>query len=154
MDISRKLMQQKMRRHSNARHVSREPRVWTVEAGCVELDDGSKFELVEKFCYLGDMLCAGGGAEEAMLVTRVRSAWGKFNLELAPVLTKRGVLFEHMKGKIYACLCTETCLVYGSETWAMKSGGLVARLRRAERMMVRRMCGVSLANDIESAAIF
>ena len=36
-----------------------------LEAGCVELDDGSKFELVEKFCYLGDMLCAGGGAEEA-----------------------------------------------------------------------------------------
>ena len=30
------------------------------EAGCVELDDGSKFELVDKFCYsLGDMLCAG-----------------------------------------------------------------------------------------------
>ena len=26
----------------------------------VELDDGSKFELVNKFCYLGDMLCAGG----------------------------------------------------------------------------------------------
>ena len=30
-----------------------------------ELDDGSKFECVDKFCYLGDMLCAGGGAKEA-----------------------------------------------------------------------------------------
>ena len=30
-----------------------------------ELDDGSKFECVDKFCCLGDMLCAGGGAEEA-----------------------------------------------------------------------------------------
>ena len=67
-----------------------------LEAGCVELDDGSKFELVEKFCYLGDMLCAGGGAEEASR-TRVRSAWGKFN-ELAPVLTKRGVSLK-LKGK-------------------------------------------------------
>ena len=63
------------------------------EAGCVELDDGSKFELVDKFCYLGDMLCAGEGAEEASR-TRVRSAWGKFD-ELAPVLTKRGCLFEN-----------------------------------------------------------
>ena len=36
--------------------------MYTLEAGCVELDDGSKFELVEKFCYLGDMLCAGGGS--------------------------------------------------------------------------------------------
>ena len=34
-------------------------------------------------------------------------------------------------------------LVYGSETWAIKAEDL-ARLRRAERMMVRRMCGVSL----------
>ena len=34
-------------------------------------------------------------------------------------------------------------LVYGSETWAIKAEEL-ARLRRAERMMVRRMCGVSL----------
>ena len=30
------------------------------EAGCVELDDGSKFELVDKFCYLGDVLHTGG----------------------------------------------------------------------------------------------
>ena len=30
------------------------------KAGCVELEDGSKFKLVDKFCYLGDMLCAGG----------------------------------------------------------------------------------------------
>ena len=110
-----------------------------LEAGCVELDDGSKFELVEKFCYLGDMLCAGGGAEEASR-TRVRSAWGKFN-ELAPVLTKRGVSLK-LKGKIYDA-CVQRVLVYGSETWAIKAEDL-ARLRRAERMMVRRMCGVSL----------
>ena len=32
------------------------------EVGCVELHDGSKFELADKFCYFGDMLCAGGGA--------------------------------------------------------------------------------------------
>ena len=79
-----------------------------LEAGCVELDDGSKFELVEKFCYLGDMLCAGGGAEEASR-TRVRSAWGKFN-ELAPVLTKRGVSLK-LKGKIYDA-CVQRVLVY------------------------------------------
>ena len=90
-----------------------------LEAGCVELDDGSKFELVEKFCYLGDMLCAGGGAEEASR-TRVRSAWGKFN-ELAPVLTKRGVSLK-LKGKIYDA-CVQRVLVYGSENLGYKSGG-------------------------------
>ena len=47
-----------------------------------------------------------------------------------------------LKGKIYDA-CVQRVLVYGSETWAIKAEDL-ARLRRAERMMVRRMCGVSL----------
>ena len=68
------------------------------------------------------------------------SAWGKLN-ELAPVLTKRGVSLK-LKGKIYDA-CVQRVLVYGSETWAMKAGDLV-RLRRADRMMVRRRCVVSL----------
>ena len=82
------------------------------EAKFVELYDGSKFECVDKFCYLGDMLSAGGGAEEAAK-TRVRSAWGKFN-ELAPILTKRGASMK-LKGRIYDA-CVQRVLVYGSET--------------------------------------
>ena len=31
----------------------------------VVLEDGSSFECVNKFCYLGDMLGAAGGCEEA-----------------------------------------------------------------------------------------
>ena len=50
-----------------------------------------------------------------------------------------------LKGKYRYDACVQRVLVYGSETWAMKAEDL-ARLRRAERMMVRRMCGVSL-ND-------
>ena len=34
--------------------------------GCVGLDDGSKFGLVDRFCYLGDMLCAGGGQKRLL----------------------------------------------------------------------------------------
>ena len=37
---------------------------------------GSNLEVVDKFCYLGDMLDAGGGAESST-VTRV-SGWKKF----------------------------------------------------------------------------
>ena len=40
------------------------------------MDDG-KFELVNRFRYLGDVVGAGGGAEEASRA-RVRSAWCKF----------------------------------------------------------------------------
>ena len=55
-----------------------------LEAGCVGLDGGSRFGLVGGFCYLGGMLCAGGGAGGAS-GTGVRSAWGGFG-GLAPVL--------------------------------------------------------------------
>jgi len=41
---------------------------------------------MDKFCYLGALIGAGGGAEEA---PRVCFAWVKFR-ELAPVLTSMG----------------------------------------------------------------
>ena len=74
--------------------------------------------------------------------TRVRAAWGKFN-ELAPGLTK-GVSFG-TEAKNICCLYVfrECWYTYGSETWAMNADDL-DRLGRAERMMVRKMCGVSL----------
>jgi len=56
------------------------------------LDMADKLKLVDKFCYLGDMLGKGGGAEKASR-TRVMCVWGKFN-ELAPILTARGGLHE------------------------------------------------------------
>ena len=43
-----------------------------------------KLEVVASFCYLGDMLSAGGGCEIAV-TTRVKTAWKKFR-ELLPVL--------------------------------------------------------------------
>ena len=48
-----------------------------------------------------------------------------------------------LKGKIFDA-CVQRVLVYGSETWAIMNAGDLARLRREERMMARRMCGVSL----------
>ena len=51
----------------------------------VGVDHVGKLECVSKFCYLGDMIGSGGGAEEASRA-RVRCAWGKFR-ELAPILT-------------------------------------------------------------------
>ena len=42
-------------------------------------------DVLDKFCYLGDMINAGGGAEESIL-TRIRCGWKKFR-ELLPVLT-------------------------------------------------------------------
>ena len=111
----------------------------TVEAKYVQLGDAGKLECVDRFCYLGDMLCSGGGVEESSR-TRVKCAWGKFR-ELAPILTSRGAS-QKLKGKIYKS-CVQSVLVYASEAWALKVCD-VQRLERTEMMMVRWMCGVTL----------
>ena len=105
----------------------------------VVLEDGGKLELVDKFCYLGDMLGSGGGVEEASRM-RVRCAWAKFK-EHSQLLTKRGVSLK-IKGKIYQS-SVQRALVYGSETWALKVED-EHRLERTENMMIRWMCGVTL----------
>ena len=91
------------------------------------LGNNDKIEVVEKFCYLGDVIGKGGGAEESS-IARVRCAWGKF-MDLKMLLTARGASLP-VKGKIYIA-CVQRVLVYGSETWAMK-GVDMQRLLRME----------------------
>jgi hypothetical protein len=105
----------------------------------MEIDGGGKVECVGKFCYLGDMIGSGGGAEEASRA-RVRCAWAKFR-ELSPLLTARGASLK-VKGKLYN-MYVQCAMMYGSETWAMKVED-IQRLERAEKMMMRWMCGVTL----------
>ena len=71
----------------------------------VVIEPNVKLESVTKFCYLGDTLGAGGGAEEAARA-RVRCAWAKFK-KLSPILTARGASYR-INGKIYrACECID-----------------------------------------------
>src|SRR5664279_960447 len=92
---------------------------------------------VLKFCYLGDMI--GARAEEASRA-RVRCAWSKFR-ELSAILTSRGAS-PKVKGKLYSA-CVQCVMIYGSETWTMNAEDM-QRLERAERMMIRWICGVTL----------
>ena len=73
-------------------------------------------ECVDKFCYLGDMIGAGGGVEAAV-IARIRSGWKKFS-ELLPRLTSKGTS-SRLKGKLYAA-CVRSVMLYGSETWVIK----------------------------------
>ena len=43
----------------------------------MEVEHVGMLERLSKFCYLGDMIGSGGGAEEASRA-RVQCAWGKF----------------------------------------------------------------------------
>ena len=102
-------------------------------------------DCVENFCYLGDVIGARGGADEACR-NRVKNAWMSFN-KLGPILTTRSVSLR-LKGKFYR-MCVQRVMVYGSETWPMRVEEL-RRLERTERMMIRWMCGVTLKDRCKS----
>ena len=100
---------------------------------------GSNLEVVDKFCYLGDMLDAGDGTESST-VTRVRSGWKKFR-ELLPLLTTKAISLK-VKGELYAA-CVRSVMLYGSETWLIKVEES-QRLHRNEMSMIPWMCGVTM----------
>ena len=94
-------------------------------------------EVVDSFCYLGDMLCAGGGCSLAV-TTRVKTAWKKFR-ELSPVLTTRH-LSPKTRGRIYNT-CVRSAMLHASETWPLTKP-ILLRLIRNDRAMIRQLCHV------------
>ena len=80
----------------------------------LEVEVGNeKLEVVPEFCYLGDMLSAGGGCELAA-ITRCKCAWGKFR-QLLPLLTNRQVPLL-TRGKVYSS-CVRSVMLHAAETW-------------------------------------
>src|SRR6478609_1336415 len=102
-------------------------KVATKESTQVQQD--IELERVHKFCYLGDMIGAEGGAGDAVRA-RVKGAWAAFR-ELYPILTVSGTPLR-MKGRLYSA-CVRSKMVYGGETWL--SGGQ-QKTERAENAMV------------------
>lgn len=105
--------------------------------------DGTQLDVEASFCYLGDMLCAGGGCELA-IKTRCCTAWGKFK-KLLPILTSKHVSLN-TRGKVFSA-CVRSALLHGSETWAPSSSD-IQRLRRNDRSMIRWICGVKPNDEV------
>ena len=98
-----------------------------------------KVETVQGFCYHGNRFNVSGLCEAAV-TARTRLGWKKFR-ECGEILFgKRFSLL--MKGKIYKSYVS-SAMLYESKTWCLRENK-VAILRRAERSMVRAMCGVKL----------
>jgi len=55
----------------------------------VDIGDSANLEVVDKFCYLGDMLSVDGDADVAV-EARIRIGWKKFR-QLVPLLTNRDI---------------------------------------------------------------
>ena len=93
-----------------------------------------KLEVVAYFCYLGDMLSAGGGCEIAV-TTRVKTAWKKFR-ELLPVLTSPHLSYKTF-GHVYSS-CVRSAMLHASETWPLTK----TNLQRNDRAMIRQICSI------------
>jgi len=73
-------------------------------------------ELVDKFCYLGDMLSVEGDANAAV-EARIRVGWSKFR-QLVPLLTNKDISLIR-RGKLYSS-CVQISMLHGSETWPVR----------------------------------
>ena len=62
-----------------------------ISTGHTNVDIGASayLEVVDKFCYLGDMLSVDGDADAAA-EARIRIGWNKFR-QLVPLLTNRDI---------------------------------------------------------------
>jgi len=55
----------------------------------VDIGASANLEVVDKFCYLGDMLSVDGDADAAV-EARIQIGWNKFR-QLVPLLTSRDI---------------------------------------------------------------
>jgi len=111
-----------------------------IGTGCTSVDIGvnASLELVDKFCYFGDMLSVDGDADAAM-ETRIRIGWNNFR-QLVLLLTNKDVSLI-VRGRLNSS-CAQISMLHGSVTWSVRKENEVT-LQRAEMRMVRWMCGVS-----------
>ena len=102
-----------------------------------------KLGVVDSFCYLGDMIGAGGGCD-LCVITIIRSAWGKFR-ELLPILTSHALSYITRRQIYSTYICS--VLLYASECWAPNVSDLL-KLQRNDRAMIRWTCNVRLKDHI------
>ena len=118
----------------------------------MDIGASAKLELVDKFCYLGDMLSVDGDVDAAV-EARIRIGWNKFR-QLVPLLTNKDVSLI-MRGRLYSS-CVRSTMLHGRGCHAIKCSQQtdyqickernVVALQPAEMRMVRWMCGVKLKN--------
>jgi len=78
----------------------------------VDIGVNANLELVDKFCYVGDMLNAVGDAGAAV-ETRIQIGWNKFR-QLVPLLTSKDRSLI-VRGKLYSSY-VRSSMLDGSKT--------------------------------------
>ena len=78
----------------------------------VDIGASANLEVVDKFCYLGDILSVDGDAD-APVEARIRIGLNKFR-QLVPLLTNRDMSLI-IRGRLYSS-CVRSSMLHGSET--------------------------------------
>jgi len=109
-----------------------------------DIGASANLEVVDKFCYLGDMLSVDGDADAAV-EARIRIGWNKFR-QLVPLLINRAISLIR-RGRLYSS-CVRSSMLHRSETWPVMKENEVA-LQSAEMRMVRWMCNVKVKIEFQ-----
>jgi len=112
---------------------------------CVDIGASANLKVVDKFCYLGDILSVDGDADAAV-ESRIQIGWNQFR-QLVPLLTNRDISWIR-RGRLYSS-CVQSNMLHGSETWPVRKENEVA-LQRAEMRRVRWMCNVKVKDRVPS----
>jgi len=113
------------------------------------IQNGLLLEKADKFCYLGDMFNADEGYDLAVTAS-IRSAWKKLkSSQSICVYQPRNGFSLKLKGNVNTS-CVRSCLIYGCETWPMKTEHEL-KLDRTE--LIRQMCGFTLEKKKKNAEL-
>ena len=107
-----------------------------------------KLEVVPEFCYLGDMLSAGGGCELAS-ITRCKCPWANFR-QLLPLLANHHLSLL-TRGCVYS-ICVRRAMLHAAETWPVTVSTL-NRLRRNDLATIRWMCNIKTNDNVYSHSL-
>ena len=100
-----------------------------------------KLEVVPEFCYLGDMLSAGGGCNHTLQIMCMG--------QVPAIASHQPLLLT--RGKVYSS-CVRKVMLHAAETWAMKADTLNC-LRRNDRAMIRWLCYVKAKDEVSSESL-
>ena len=78
----------------------------------MDIGASANLEVVDKFCFVGDMLIVDGDAD-ALVEAKIRIGWNKFR-QLVPLFTNRDISL--IRGERLYSSCVRSSMLHGSET--------------------------------------
>ncbi len=109
---------------------------------------GSPVEVVDSFCYLGDVIQCEGGAEVAVR-GRIACAWKSWR-ELASLLVKQNIPLGS-RAQVYRA-CVRSVFLYRAETWA-KTKQLDVLLIRCDGRLLRYVMAIRWQDGLSNEEV-